>query len=124
MNLNLINKTNINNLNNDDDDDDKVFINSIPPSKQGNNKIYTIKYLLSTRNEIQPIDVNDKLPDKSFWRLGKSRSNDGGGGSGGNTNSGAYKKKGRRGANYNETWERKTVLVVDQDVIVMVATDI
>ena len=102
-------KTNINNLNNDDDDDDdKVFINSIPPSKQGNNKIYTIKYLLSTRNEIQPIDVNDKLPDKSFWRLGKSRSNDGGGGgSGGNTNSGAYKKKGRRGANYNETWERK-----------------
>ena len=98
MNLNLINKTNINNLNNDDDDDDddddKVFINSIPPSKQGNNKIYTIKYLLSTRNEIQPIDVNDKLPDKSFWRLGKSRSNDGGGGgSGGNTNSGTYKRK-------------------------------
>ncbi|KAK6876538.1 hypothetical protein K6H11_000184 [Candida tropicalis] len=92
---------------------DEQFINSIPLIKQGRENIYSIGYLLSLRTEVEAVDLNHELPEKSFWRLSKNRSAHENVQS---SSSSSYRKKGRRGGgggssgngtNYNETWERK-----------------
>ncbi|KAL6451403.1 hypothetical protein SBY92_002743 [Candida maltosa Xu316] len=93
----------------DDDDDDD---NGTSSSKKNQPHVYSIGELLQLRGEVEVIDFSGKLPERSFWRLNKTRENS----NSQSSSSSTYRKKGRRGGgaagsgngmNYNETWERK-----------------
>ncbi|CCG25208.1 hypothetical protein CORT_0H00920 [Candida orthopsilosis Co 90-125] len=86
----------------------ETLLNTIPPSKQGKENIYTISKLLELKSDLDDAPhIKDLLPELSFWRLKAQREphprhlNN-------NLNSengGAYKGK-KFKKHQNETWER------------------